>query len=903
MVRTNALSKSVWAQLGRGTTKGRDTEDSGAPTRVSEDAQARTVDQHAARLFDFAPQKRDQLPERPSTSAGPASNFAKRRNAEKRETKDDLHFNPLAVHGVGTTFYNFPLPGFLPTPASSPKSAHHPASSKLQETRPSTPESMEMAPMKEDIPQAEIGMALGSPLHPPTAWTPIPSDRYTESPDHVDDDFSNPTPVKQKTSKWKLLGGLFGGKKNEAQSTAFYQVQPESSPQAPLDHGFVFGNASDNPKPRGRGRSISIARKAGKQKPDMGRSNTVPLRFDFNGSSKANPTGNPEITIDGGSVAYDGPRSTQKGAGLLDVDIPSIQMERYSIMFGSLLQPQAQSQSSSLLTRRQATLDKLKTVNEAIASKEGELEAKSKLLLPRRATSPGFKTQSPGFSLFPNTPTSRARDASPSNARPSLSLQRSNTSPAALSPSRPSFAPGASNEDHAYLVSGDSPTVPFRQHPDMHRGPRARRKEEPKAVPELALETNKWSQDQSHLDSSSDSESPILTTIPLKPRLTEPIWQMANSPHAGNDSVSGSSTSGSDHSTSTSASSITTPLSASTAPYPVMKPVHINSPPQTRTRAATVNQAPPKTRSRSATTGTAPSSIPRSNIASAMSSSLADPKSEDEARLESAADVSIARQISISRQQRELLVSTKTVLNSSLKNSPVPSPSPVTRTNTAPSIVSPSKKIPTPTNPNGSPKKDRVVGAQNFPSPASGIGKVASPLGAIATATQEERERGERGRASPQLYHQQQQQMSPSGSGKDSMSSPGRLVQVAKPSTPTLVVVGGGGDEREKAWVNANTNNSNMRTEQSQAQSQTPVGFSERSKMKESSLSQTHVHQSSNSTASSLTGEIRVGLAVPRENSQASGVTLGSVKRAREMAMSNRKSERVIVERMSVVSS
>jgi hypothetical protein len=43
-------------------------------------------------------------------------------------------------------------------------------------------------------------------------------------------------------------------------------------------------------------------------------------------------------------------------------------MERYSIMFGSVLQKPTNT-SSSLLTRRQATLDKLKTVNEALASK------------------------------------------------------------------------------------------------------------------------------------------------------------------------------------------------------------------------------------------------------------------------------------------------------------------------------------------------------------------------------------------------------------------------------------------------------------------------------------------------------------------------------------------------------
>ena len=56
------------------------------------------------------------------------------------------------------------------------------------------------------------------------------------------------------------------------------------------------------------------------------------------------------------------------GGQLLDVDIPSVEMERYSVMFGNLL-PKPAGMSSSLLARRQATLDKLKTVNEALALK------------------------------------------------------------------------------------------------------------------------------------------------------------------------------------------------------------------------------------------------------------------------------------------------------------------------------------------------------------------------------------------------------------------------------------------------------------------------------------------------------------------------------------------------------
>lgn len=373
MVKPSALSKSVWAQLGRGGARGRDAEDPSAPVRVSEDAQAKSIDKKAANLVEFNRQNRDRLPERPSTSAGPASSFAKRQDAEKRETKDDLHlFNPLAVHGRGTTFYNFPLPGSLPTPASSPKESA--ASLRKQSlARPSTPESMEIRPAPAtsstmNVPGGEIGMALGSPSHAPAAWQEHPIETYIrhESPDQmdgsVDGSWENPT-LKHKPSRWKKLGGIFGGGKKA--QPAFYQLQPEGPQRAvepEIGHVQEPTSSEKRPKSRGRGWSNSTRRK---NKPEMSRSNTLPA-FDMSGGRGA--TGTPEITLEGGPLIENASRFAQKGNGLLDVDIPSIQMERYSIMFSGVLQKPQQT-SSSLLARRQATLDKLKTVNEALASK------------------------------------------------------------------------------------------------------------------------------------------------------------------------------------------------------------------------------------------------------------------------------------------------------------------------------------------------------------------------------------------------------------------------------------------------------------------------------------------------------------------------------------------------------
>jgi hypothetical protein len=52
------------------------------------------------------------------------------------------------------------------------------------------------------------------------------------------------------------------------------------------------------------------------------------------------------------------PRKTDEKP-LLDVDIPQVQLERYSVMFSGLLEPQNNNSSSSLLYRRQGNAEKV----------------------------------------------------------------------------------------------------------------------------------------------------------------------------------------------------------------------------------------------------------------------------------------------------------------------------------------------------------------------------------------------------------------------------------------------------------------------------------------------------------------------------------------------------------------
>ncbi|KAF2115671.1 hypothetical protein BDV96DRAFT_645863 [Lophiotrema nucula] len=140
----------------------------------------------------------------------------------------------------------------------------------------------------------------------------------------------------------------------------------------------------------------------------------------------------PQVVVSGSNA------SSSSSKGLLDVDIPSVHMERYSVMFGNLLQPN--NRSSSLLARRHGA-ERLKPLTEL--GLKNEDDARNGGLKPqRRATSPSFpKSPSVSLSLFPQPNTRDGRVPSPSRAsvhRP-RPLQRSKTAPA-VSPSRQNFS-------------------------------------------------------------------------------------------------------------------------------------------------------------------------------------------------------------------------------------------------------------------------------------------------------------------------------------------------------------------------------------------------------------------------------------------------------------------------------
>lgn len=340
----------------------REPENAGAPFHVSDEAKSRVSTPKSSRNFQGSPQPYATLTDRPSTSGGVST----RKLVEKRGTKDDLHVSPIRANQLGTTYYNFPLPGSLPTPAATPRTSP---------SRTYTPEILGQEVVGSNYTHIHmgIGMALGSSTHQTTIWSPhaqfqAPAREY--SPESLEE-WQNSTIIpKRKASKWKKWGGLFGRKSSDS-SVEYSQAQTNVQ----TVHGTNYKTFPEPPAERLRGRArTNSERKTIKNKTDIQRANTVPVDSQSQ-ESKDLPKGPKQFPI---LTETRPPTIKLDGGPLLNVDIPTIEMERYSVMFGSLIKPT--SSASSLLARRQATLDKLKMVNEAIAQYVSSLKGDNVLV-------------------------------------------------------------------------------------------------------------------------------------------------------------------------------------------------------------------------------------------------------------------------------------------------------------------------------------------------------------------------------------------------------------------------------------------------------------------------------------------------------------------------------------------
>ncbi|KAM5434679.1 hypothetical protein MferCBS31731_006625 [Microsporum ferrugineum] len=268
-------------------------------------------------------------------------------------------------------------------------------------------------------------------------------------------------PLQRKPSKWKKFGGLFRAKQVEyPQNEFFYQVQVNDKPlrpaKSPNFQPQVFvgnqypSNSLDAINSTTSLDSRSQARQSNHQRhhrqrtangsdpvsrphldlcPSSGRSlspdespkqarKRTPAKLIKNSEIRRYWNTTSDELESAPDLLQTATTRTTTSSPFLSVDIPSIEMERYSVMFGGLIDNTA----PSLLARRSRVLNKLK-----IPDKEDDDRP---LPPPRRATSPG-PAKSPAFSLFPSTPTDKQSKILGSHCLPRQSprQKRSNTHP------------------------------------------------------------------------------------------------------------------------------------------------------------------------------------------------------------------------------------------------------------------------------------------------------------------------------------------------------------------------------------------------------------------------------------------------------------------------------------------
>ncbi|KAL8672124.1 MAG: hypothetical protein Q9168_003398 [Polycauliona sp. 1 TL-2023] len=321
-----------------------------------------------------------------------------------------------------------------------------------------------------------IGVALGSPGKSPLPPLP-PEDSIPWSPASSalqNHKYAPPIDLESpssKASRWKTLGGFFGKRSGGNQASAAsspHHFGHRASPLGPhRDH-----DASVSPPPSYQSsHEHAILRAQGGAPRDWIGPGQLPsqpdrerrtlrkkpsLRRDQHASKKTRDVKPPVLPKTGGGTGPQagGPKHLPKDAplgydvgqprakaSLLQVDIPDIEFERYSVMFSNLLQPCQQPATNaqpspkrqpSLLVRRQASLQELDTT--PVSTFERPWVHREDSSSPRAAS----PHKSPSFSLFPPSSGAAGRKLD-NSSRERSPLQRSATTPGAVSPSKAMF--------------------------------------------------------------------------------------------------------------------------------------------------------------------------------------------------------------------------------------------------------------------------------------------------------------------------------------------------------------------------------------------------------------------------------------------------------------------------------
>ncbi|KAL9107176.1 MAG: hypothetical protein Q9227_007876 [Pyrenula ochraceoflavens] len=420
-----------------------------------------------------------------------------------------------------------------------------------------------------------IGMALGSPTHPPPRSaqqgynrSPLLNSEALAHDENLYDDSAN----KNKSGKWKKIGGLFKaknafGQQHQHHPSPFYSLSNQYAASVSPTQEFKSAPSETWPLPQPppgltpkAQKIIGTTENENQSSSSLSRPSVDSNQKNRSNAKLANPKRSLESHDDHNAALRNFERSNMfnKGAALtlpsLDVEIPDAQMERYSIMFGSLLG----GSSSNLLARRSRMLEKLKTLSdeeEPVPPKRDEKDLPLDMtglpkgpkdhshLAPhpqlRRATSPS----SPNFTAFPKNH-GLGKDGRRSPA------PRSNTAPARLSPMQETFeheqqnGKGHSQADMDF-VSSPSQTNSATTHSQKYSSDssflspattRNSAEEEDILFHVKPLQPwNEHDEEQWVLGSNENLTNTIPATAPLKPRANlgpkSPEWEMIKPQH------------------------------------------------------------------------------------------------------------------------------------------------------------------------------------------------------------------------------------------------------------------------------------------------------------------------------------------------------------------------------------
>ncbi|KAH7401015.1 hypothetical protein DE146DRAFT_485391 [Phaeosphaeria sp. MPI-PUGE-AT-0046c] len=328
---------------------------------------------------------------------------------------------------------------------------------------PSNPSMVLSAPQVTDSSEGIIGIALGSPTHWDKMsqfsqpYSPAPSVVPTEAPKSKlgrwKSLFRKPAPPPPRVEKppfYQLTTTITATRANRADS--HHDEEPEkekAEPGGSRDIGrtpspptfktsirasrtFTTPRSAPDP-PQSRPRAFTAGSLPANPRVSVVRSATTPL------PSHMVAQNSPAVPKLLASQSTSHVPTLPGDTPVLDVSIPDIKLDRYSVMFGNLLQPTS-SRSSSLLVRRQGNHERLKPLNK-LSVKDDEQESPIDYRLQRRATSPrmparppklpspslAMPSPSPRLSLFPSTNNSRAASPRSSSVPRYKTLQRSQT--------------------------------------------------------------------------------------------------------------------------------------------------------------------------------------------------------------------------------------------------------------------------------------------------------------------------------------------------------------------------------------------------------------------------------------------------------------------------------------------